>query len=223
MASPTPPEPSPADSETTGVLPVVAPAAPLAEEPGPTTDELRLSAGEHVLTAEQVRALAAPDPNPAAAPEPIPAEWATDRLTPGGAFLHALACACQWGGDAEGHGVDFDALAARQRQAILIAAGTERAPVEAKVWAGTWGAAGAGLALVFVTALLESLDVIPAVFGGAPWTTGVVAFLTVLLPALGSFLRSYLAQHTVRPADLAQGAPAPAPAGGSTPDASAAI
>jgi hypothetical protein len=144
------------------------------------------------------------DPGPAPVEDP---DWSTDRLSHLAGVLHALACACLWGGDVEGHGVDFEQLAAAVTEGVLAEHGSAgKAPVEAKVWAGAWGTLAATTALGLVTLLLDRLDVIPTLFGGQyPWVGGVVLVLGVVLPPLASFLRGYLAEHSPRPGTGAVG------------------
>ena len=88
-----------------------------------------------------------------------------------------------------------------QAEALAGLAPQVRYPVAPKVWAGTWGAFGAGLGIVAATSLLDAVDVIPSVFPGQPWTASVVALLTIVGPPVASFLRAYGAAHQARPAD----------------------
>ena len=139
--------------------------------------------------------------SPGLEPAAYPPEWATDRLSPLAAILHS-GCSCDWGGDVEGHGIDFEAFADRVRTGILAESVDAKHPVEAKVWAGTWGTLGATVALALVSLLLARLDVIPSLLGGpSPWAGALVMVLSVAVPPVTQFIRSYLANHTARPAD----------------------
>ena len=140
--------------------------------------------------------------DPGQLPPPDPA-WATERLSPDAATLHSLACACAWGGDVDGHGVDFEELAA-----AFVARAVERAappappvvwPVEAKVKAGTNGAALASVGAALATLVLGQLEVIPSLVGGdRPWVGWVVLVLGAVLPPVIQRLRGYQAPHTPR-------------------------
>lgn len=162
-----------------------------------------------------------PDPGPVLTPRP---EWATANLSADAATLHSLACACDWGGDVEGHGVDFEDLARAWSDRVLgraVAAGEvvpiedvpARYPVEAKVSAGAWGSLAAGAGLALANLLLARLDLIPSLLGGeSPWVGALVLVLGAVLPAVIGTLRAYGAPHTprlpARPASVAQEGPA---------------
>lgn len=134
---------------------------------------------------------------------PPPPEWRTENMSPGAQLVHAFfRCGCDYGGDVEGHDFDFEDIAAAWGEAVLAESVDARHPIEAKVWAGTWGALGATVALALVTLLLERLDVIPSLLGGeSPWVGALVMVLGVVLPPTAQFIRAYLAEHTARPAD----------------------
>lgn len=207
--------------EETQAMPAVKRTPPLVPEKRLAPAELRAGgydsvAGGGPAFASTADLVAEPPAPLAPAPGPVDprrrlAEWATDRLTPGGAFLHALACNCAWGGDVEWHdGTDFDELAARQRAAILAEqpdsapAVVEQGngPIEAKVVAATWGTFGMTLALGAVNLMLGQLGVLPSLLGGPnPWAGPVMLALSVLLPAAAAFIKGWLAVRTVRPQD----------------------
>ena len=161
--------------------------------------------------------------------EPVPAPdpaWTTANLSADAATLHSLACACDWGGDVEGHGVDFEDLAAAWSARVLgraVAAGEvvpiedvpARYPVEAKVSVGGWSSLAVGVGLALANLLLARLDMIPSLLGGdSPWIGALVLVLGAVLPAVIGTLRAYGAPHSprlpVRPASGAQEGPAPA-------------
>jgi hypothetical protein len=163
------------DAEATGAIPAYA-------------ADTKLAAALHPL-----------DSSPALAPDPGPAdayrdEHRTEALSPLAAALHARRCTCDWGGDVEGHGADFEDLAAL----VAEATAPPRYPVESKVWAATWGTLAATVALALVTLLLEQLGVLGMTFGGSPWAAAAVTALGVVLPPLAAFLRGYLAAHSPR-------------------------
>jgi len=171
------------DAETTGRYPAV-----------PYGGDPKLAAALH--PAESSSPALTPDPGATVAQLEA---WRTEHLSEDAAVLHSLACACLYGGDVEGHGVDFEQLAATFVARAVARVVSPRYPVEAKVWAGTWGALGATVALALVTLLLDQLGVLGATFGGAPWAGVVLAVLGVVLPPVAAFIRGYLAEHTARP------------------------
>lgn len=158
-----------------------------------------------------------PNPGPPLADEPGPGpvmdpSWSTERLSPGAQVLHAYACACDWGAWVDGHhGDDFEANAARHREAILtdaiakgeVAPAPVTYPTAPKVWAGTWGALGASLAVVLLQAVLDHLDLIPGLLGGNPYAGVLVIVLMAVLPPTIQHIQAWRAQHQVRAVDKA--------------------
>lgn len=199
------------DVEATSALAAVAPhtpspadqsAAPLFEPYG-SDDKFAAARGPEASSPDL-----APVPGAFEAPDPA---WTTESLSYGAQVLHAYACACDWGGDVEGHhGDDFERNAATYRAAILgdaiergevvpIEDVPSRYPVEAKVSAGAWGSLAAGVGLALANLLLARLDLVPSLLGGeSPWVGALVLVLGAVLPAVIGALRAYGAPHTPR-------------------------
>jgi hypothetical protein len=142
-------------------------------------------------------------------PTPDPA-WSTDRLSPDAAVLHSLACACHWGGDAEGHGVDFEELAAKFVTRALERDGRQhepappvKHPVEAKVSVGLLF----GTVTTVVAAVTTTILTHPAVFGpligSSPWAGPLVLLVGAAVTAVQA-RAAYQAPHTPRATDGAK-------------------
>lgn len=163
----------------------------------PSPDE-ELSAGDSKLDAALHGAELTDDPGPAPVVSVLAAQ------------LHRLQCDCEWPGDVDGHGRDYEEDAQLIREGVLDDASMPAPkvvpvtfPIEAKVKAGAWATLAATMGLALVSLLLAKLDLIPSLLGGlSPWVGALVMVLGVILPPIRSALAAYGADHTPRP-DLA--------------------
>lgn len=132
-------------------------------------------------------------------PGPIDETWRRP-VSPLAAQLHRLACGCEYPGDVDGHGVDYEDAAAAVREGVLdelAAVAPVKAPVEAKVVAGAWSTLAAGLTLALVTAGLQQVDTMRALLGDNPWSGPAVVAVTVVLTAAQTWA-AYQAPHSPR-------------------------